>query len=95
MEKISSLFNFPKSKAGSERAVLIEFFIERLYPGWLGFKKLKDSPKNKQNFVKYFCIKTSLFKLQDLYYIKSSGLDYESRGGDFGKYVFGAIKPKK
>ena len=41
-------------------------------------------------------IKLSHIPTEDLYFLLSEGKDYKKRGkGDFGKYLFGSIKPKK
>lgn len=45
---------------------------------------------------KLLAIKFSHIPTEDLYYLKSAGLDYRNRGkGAFGKFVYGSIKVKK
>lgn len=84
MEQINSLFNLePKSKATSERATLIEFFHQNV-----------KNKKGKRYPVSFIGMKLSHLSLADLYYMKSTALDYEHRGGEIGKYFWGALKAK-
>lgn len=101
MESISSLFDITKiekrkSKAGSERAALVEFFVDKLFPSYCVFKKMKNTPENKKKFVGLLCYKISHVKIADLYYMKSVGLEYEKRKetNEFSKYFWGSLKPK-
>jgi hypothetical protein len=99
MESIASLFNVNslekrKSKAGSERASLVEFFVDRLWQPYRIFKKIPDTPKEKKKFVGYLAYKVSHIKLQDLYFMKSTGIEYEKKGGEFSKFFWGTIKVK-
>lgn len=85
MEQISSLFNFEdkKSKAGSERATLIEFFVDNV--------KDRKGKKYKPSFI---AMRVSHLKLADLYYMMSQAKEYEKKGGEIGKYFFGSLRVK-
>lgn len=51
--------------------------------------------KMNKNQVKLLAIKLSHIPTEDLYFLKSEGLDYKKRKGEpFGKFVYGAIKVK-
>ncbi len=100
MESISTLFNLKdiprkKSKAGSERAALVEFFVDKLWQPYRKFKKLEDTEKTKKAFVGHLAFKLSHIKLHDLYFMKSTGIEYEKKGDEFGKYFWGALKSNR
>lgn len=76
-----------KSKRGitSERQAITDEIAELI-------QLESDRPVNK----KLLSIKLSHIPTEDLYFLKSEGLDYKKRKGEpFGKYVYGSIKVKK
>ena len=81
--KLSELLNNykPKSKANSERAALIEQFVEELR---------KERPIE----ARLVAIKLSHVPTQDLYRFLSTCKDYKARNQSFGKCFFGALKVK-
>lgn len=82
MEPISSLFKVePISKANSERASVIEWFVN----------SMRDKKGNKYK-PSYIAFKVSHLNLQELYYMKSTAIAYQHNGGEVGRYFFGSLK---
>jgi len=69
----------PKSKANSERAALIEQFVEELR---------KEQPIE----ARFVAVKLAHVSTQDLYRFLSTCKDYKARNQSFRKCFFGALK---
>ena len=88
---MQSLFDIIKDKqqikngANSERAGVIQQFVEELNSERIG-------TKYKLLTGKVIAIKLSHLKLQDLYTFLSLCRDYKNRQKSFSKYFFGALK---
>lgn len=81
--------SFNISKATSERASLIEYFVQPINDERLE-AKLKPLP------TRVIAIRLSHVKTEDLYPFFKSCLDYSKKPkGSFGKAFFGALRVKK
>lgn len=88
MERISSLFK-PRaaSKPTSERAELLQFFLDKVNAARRGTKYKPLRPAA-------LAVKLSHLKLPDLYYLKSTCLDAERQGKPFSAIFWWSIKAK-
>jgi hypothetical protein len=84
---ISDLFGgirVPQKKGRrSERGDLIDYFLEKLSPGWHGARKLTFG---------YLAFRLTGFNREDLYFLKSNCDQEERRGQPWGKIFWGSIK---
>lgn len=76
-----------KQGANSERASVIQQFVEEINKERLG-------TKYKPLSATAVAIKLAHLNLQSLYTFLSLARDYKNRQGSFSKYVFGALKVK-
>lgn len=85
MEQISSFLKLPIKKTKSERAELVNFFLDNL----------RDKKGNKFN-SRHIAVKLSHLNLKDLYYFVSVFKDIQHRKGDESaqKYFWWSLKSK-
>lgn len=84
MERINPIFNLEVKKSGatSERASLVEYFVENV--------RTKQGKKYSPPFIG---MKLSHLSISDLYYMKSQAEEYSRKpGGSVGRYFFGSLK---
>ena len=88
MQLVQSLFQnyeVKKSKATSERASVVEQFVDEI-------NKERFKTKYKPVTGKMIAMKTSHVSMNDLYYFLSTCKDYQNRSGSFSKCFFGSLK---
>jgi len=84
MERIGNILP-TKSKANSERGLIIEDILREINKERVGTKYKPMTPK-------LLAIKVSHVPLKDLYSFHSECKDYKSRNGSYGKCFFGRLK---
>lgn len=80
----------PKTRGiSSERQGILKDILDII-----NLERLEDKEwKYRLLLPRGLAIKLSHIPTQDLYFMKSEGMDYKRRGkGGFGKYIFGSIK---
>jgi len=85
MKKLNLHIKLGGRKYSSERGELLKWFKTKLDPSYKKFT-------GKELRYAFLNMKISHLTLEDLYYLKSTLKDVDSRGGDMAKAFWGSIK---